>query len=73
MKAHELIYTNTVIPYFLSCMESKEGGEREMKVKQKNIRDVEKGRWIKEEVNMIRLAQMFVWKCHSDTLTLYCY
>lgn len=43
MKPHELIYTNTVIPYFLSCMESKEGGEREMKLKKKNIRDVEEG------------------------------
>lgn len=37
MKAHELIYINTVIPYFLSCMESKEEGEREMKVKNRTL------------------------------------
>lgn len=60
-------------PIFLSYMDSREGGEREMKVKKENIRDVEEGRGIKEEVNMIRLEQMFVWKCHNDTLTLYCY
>lgn len=74
MKLYELIYTNTVITCFLSYMGfmAGEGEERAMKVKKENTRDVEEGRGIKEGVNMIRFEHTFMWKCHNDTLALYC-
>lgn len=39
--------------------------------KKENIRDVEEGWGIKDRVNIMRVKQMFMWKCHNDTLTLY--
>lgn len=44
MKSHELIYTNTVIPYFLSYVDSREGEERETKVKKRILET-----WKREE------------------------